>query len=169
MKSKKKKRYSLKFSPVFCPIWGEEQKKKVITPISPGFCPSLDEDRKKKKKERSSLNFCPVFAQNWVLAKNKRFRLQFVCSNLLPKLQNGGPCRNFAYYSMQIILFWRPKGGAMAQWPPPKYAPDRDSTFIVDCHKEHCYLQSKQLFNLQSKQFKYWYYIIRHIYQVINL
>ena len=35
------------------------------------------------------------------------------------QLTKGGPCHNFAYYYMLIILSWRPKGGwAMAQCPP---------------------------------------------------
>ena len=49
------------------------------------FGPKLGEDKKKEK--RSSLRFSLV-----------------LCSNFLPKLQTGGPCRNFAYYSMLIIL-----------------------------------------------------------------
>ena len=32
------------------------------------------------------------------------------------QVTKGGACRNFAYYSMLIILSWRPKGRAMAQW-----------------------------------------------------
>ena len=58
----------------------------------------------------------------WERAKNKGIRLPFVRSKLLPNLRSGGPCRNFAYYSMLIIQSWQPKGGAMAQCPP-KYAP----------------------------------------------
>ena len=42
----------------------------------------------------------------------------------MPNLQRGLPCRNFAYYSMQLCDPGDPKGGAMAQCPPPKYAPD---------------------------------------------
>ena len=30
----------------------------------------------------------------------------------------GGPCRNFAYYYMLIILSWRPKGGSHGTMPP---------------------------------------------------
>ena len=37
----------------------------------------------------------------------------------LGKDQKKGPCRNFACYSMLIMLSWRPKGGAMAQCPSP--------------------------------------------------
>ena len=38
------------------------------------------------------------------------------------QLTKGGPCRNFAYYSMLIILSWRPKG-PWPNGPPPKYSP----------------------------------------------
>ena len=36
----------------------------------------------------------------------------------MPNLQRGGPCLNFAYFSMQSYNPGDPKGGAMAQWPP---------------------------------------------------
>ena len=46
-----------------------------------------------------------------------------MCSNFLPKLQRRWPCRNFAYYSMLIILSWRPSGrGPWHHASPPKYA-----------------------------------------------
>ena len=37
--------------------------------------------------------------------------------------KGGGACRNFAYYFMQLY-----NPGEMAQWPPPKYAPDLNSS-----------------------------------------
>ena len=51
--------------------------------------------------------------------------MPFVWSNFMPNLQRGGegPCLNFAYFSMQFYNSDNPKGGAMVQWPPPKYAP----------------------------------------------
>ena len=41
-------------------------------------------------------------------------------SNLLPNLQRGGggPCRNFAYYSMQLYDPGDPKGGPWPNGPP---------------------------------------------------
>ena len=78
----------------------------------------------------STLKFRPVFGPNLLAGipfvcvcvlkpSAQLLRIPFVCSNLLPNLQKGGePCRNFAYYSMQIILSWRPEEGAMAQCPP---------------------------------------------------
>ena len=78
----------------------------------------------KTKKKRFSLKFSPVFSPKFGQAQIKALRLSFVYSKLLPNLQRGGPCRNFAYYSMLIILTWRPKGGAWPNGPsPPKYAP----------------------------------------------
>ena len=48
------------------------------------------------------------------------------------QLTKGGPCRNFAYYSMLIILSWQPKGGG--PWPnaPPKYALDAQESGLVN-------------------------------------
>ena len=79
------------------------------------------QNQMKIKKKGLHSNLVRLFAQIWVQAKNKGLRLPFVCSNLLSKFHRGGPCGNFAYYSMLIVLSWRPKGGA---WPnaPPKYA-----------------------------------------------
>ena len=39
------------------------------------------------------------------------------------QLAKGGPCLNFAHFTMQFCNPSDPKGGAMAQGPPPKYAP----------------------------------------------
>ena len=38
------------------------------------------------------------------------------------QVTEGGTCRNFAYYSMLIILYRRPKGGGHGTIAPPKYA-----------------------------------------------
>ena len=86
--------------------YNEEQNKNFST--SPFSCPKSGEYQKKKK--RSSLRFGPVFGQKLGESQKKGLRSPFVCSNLLPKLQRRGPCCNFAYYSMLIILS-RP-------WPP---------------------------------------------------
>ena len=84
---------------------------------------------KTKKKGLHSI-LIRFLAQNYVKIKQKKVKNRslprfcpFVCSNFLPKLKRSWPCRNFAYYFMLIILSWRPKGGAMAPWPPPQYAP----------------------------------------------
>ena len=66
----------------------------------------------------------PIFCPKFGAGQNKGLRLPFVYLKLLPNLQREGPCRNFAYYSILIILSWRPKGEGMTQLPPPpKYAP----------------------------------------------
>ena len=94
----KKKTSSLKFSPVFGPKLGEDQKKEI------GLHSSLVRFLARKN---IFTRFCPL-----------------VCSYFLPNLQKvggggggGGACRNFAYYSMLIILSWRPKGGALHHAP----------------------------------------------------
>ena len=91
--------------------------------ISPFSCPKLGKDKKKGLHSK----LVRFLDQNWVKTKKDRSLARFcpfVCSNFLPKLQRGRPCCNFAYYSMLIILPWRPKGGgAMAPCPHLKYVP----------------------------------------------
>ena len=75
--------------------------------------------KKKKKGKRSSLKLARFLVQNWVQAKNKDFRLLFVCSNLLPKLQKGGDMPQFCilfYANYTILATQRGKDGPM---PPP--------------------------------------------------
>ena len=102
---------SVRFS---CPKWDEDQKKKYSLNFSRVFCPKLSENQKKGRHS----NLVRFSAQIWMQAKNKGLRLLFVCSNLLPKLQRGGACRNFAYCSVLIILSWRSKGGPWPNAPP---------------------------------------------------
>ena len=75
------------------------------------FLPKLGKDQKKKKSKQKVLhpNLVRFLAQNQVEAKKKGLRPPFLSSNPQPKLQRGGSCLNFAYYSMVIILSWRPK------------------------------------------------------------
>ena len=95
---------------------------KIFSPkISPIFLPKLGKDQ--KKKNRSSLKFSPVFCPKLSACQKQMSSPTLCVLKATAQLTNGRPCRNFAYYSMLIILSWRPKGGAMAQWPPPKYAP----------------------------------------------
>ena len=90
----KKKRSSLKFRPIFRPNLGEEQKKKKVFTQGPSrFSPELTQISSQKPE------------------------------SLMPNLQRGGPCLNFAHFTIQFCNPSDPKGGAMAQWPPPKYAP----------------------------------------------
>ena len=77
----------------------------------------------KTKKKRSSLKFGPVFGPKLGEDQKKGLRPSFQCSNPLPKLQRGDPCRDFAYHSLLLILSWRPKGGAWPNGPLCKYAP----------------------------------------------
>ena len=82
--------------------------------ISPVFGPKLGEDQKK----RSSPRFCP-------------FRVLKLSAQVTKR---GGACRNFAYYSMLIILSWRPKRGEPWYHAPPKYAPAAGQ-FLQVCSK----------------------------------
>ena len=133
MKTKRNK-FPLRISPFSCPNLGEEQnKKKVFIQIQNYFPPKIrrKSKNKNKKNETSSLRICPFFF-----------------SNFLPWLQRRGSCRNFAFYSMLIILSWRPKGGegtmtflntpiiagiaiggGRAPRTPPGYAYDYQETF----------------------------------------
>ena len=99
-----------------------------------------------RPKKKSSLKFSPVFGPK--LGEDQEKRSSPTVSVLKPSAQitrgKGGPCHNFAYYSMLIILFRRPKGGAMAQWPSPKYAPE--SAYRLHAfHRHFCYF-SKYFF-----------------------
>ena len=73
--------------------------KRKISPlrISPFSCPKLGEDRKKK-----------VISQI----------LSVFVLKLSVQITNRGACRNFAYYSMLIILYWRPKGSGHGTMSP---------------------------------------------------
>ena len=110
------KNFPPRISPFAYAKSGEDKqtKKKASLKSSPVFGPKLGEDQKINKK-RSSLKFSPVFGLNLGEGHKKDLRPPFLCSNLLPKLQRGGggggACCNFAYYSMLIVLSWRPKGG----------------------------------------------------------
>ena len=78
------------------------------------FCPKLGEDQKKKGLHSNLVRF---------LAK-KRSSLTVSVLKLSAQVTNGGPCYNFAYFSMLIIQSWRPKGGgAWPNAPLLKYAP----------------------------------------------
>ena len=63
------------------------------------------------------------------------FTYPFVCSKLLPKLQRGGGHATILHtgYANYTILATQ-RGGGMAQWPPPKYAPDGDSFYLTIRH-----------------------------------
>ena len=113
----KKKRSSLKFRPFFHPKSVEELKNKKKG-LHSNFVPFFAQNQVKSKKKRSSFAFSPSSKPG----RNAR-NIPFVQSNLMPNLQRGGPCLNFAHFSMQFCNSGDPKGGAVAQWPPPKYAP----------------------------------------------
>ena len=133
----------LKFSPIFLPKSGEEQTKRSSLKFSPIFCPKLGEEQKKKnKKKRSSLkfskSFCPKLGEEQKKTKNglHSYSVRFFAQSLeethntcplcdqtsCPTCKGGGPCLNFAYFSMQFYNPDEPKGGSWHN-APPKYAP----------------------------------------------
>ena len=106
----------------------------------------------------SHLNFVPFFAQNQVKSKKQKVFTQISshfspkirwrakkkglpsllvrvqAQSLMPNLQRGGGgMPQFCSLFYAILQSWRPKGGAMAQWTPPKYAPALDSWFWCRC------------------------------------
>ena len=105
----KSKISSLRISPIFGPKSGEDQKKISSLKFSPVFGA--------KSKKRSSIKFCP-------------FRVLKLSAQVT---KGGGACRNFACYSMLIIVSWRPKGGSMTLCPP-KYAPCSLLFALVETH-----------------------------------
>ena len=111
----------------FQKIWQEQRSKTEIVPprSSPKFRPKSGEEQKKKGLHS---NLVQIFAQNQVKSKNKAYkrskayrkRTEHSLCMIKPyaQLAEGGPCLNFAYFSMQFCNPGDPKGGAMAQWPP---------------------------------------------------
>ena len=101
-------RKARKFKAFFCPKSGDLQKKKRSSPkFKAFFCPKSGDLQIKKK--RSLLKVRPVFHPN-----------------SMPDAQltkGGGPCLNFAHFTMQFCNPSDPKGGGMAQWPPPLNTP----------------------------------------------
>ena len=99
-------------------IWEEQRSESEIVPpkFSPIFCPKLGEEQKKK----SSLKFPSISSPK---PKRKAQNIPFVWSNLMPNLRRGGgACLIFAYFSRQFYNPGDPKGGPWHN-APPKYAP----------------------------------------------
>ena len=98
----KRKVSLLRFSPILGPKLDKDRKKRSLLRFNPVFGPKLGEDQKKTSLQSDSVR---------------------LCAQTLCQTYKGGACRTFAYLSMLIILFWRPKGGVDGTKPPPKYAP----------------------------------------------
>ena len=102
-------------------IWEEHRSEFEIVTLKfrPILRPKSGEEQKKK---RSSPKFRPIFRP-----KSVKFRAQ----NLMPNLQSkGGPCLNFAHFSMQFSNPGDLKGGP---WPdaPPLNTPLIDGTHLA--------------------------------------
>ena len=123
-------RKARKFKAFFRPKLGDLQKKKkkkVFAKIQSDFSAEIRNSKvffrpklghlhkkKKKKKERSLLKVRPVFHPN---------SLHFPAESLMPNLQRGGPCLNFAHFTMQFCIPSDPKGGPWHNGPPPLNTP----------------------------------------------
>ena len=97
----KRKISLLRITPFSSSKLGKDQKKGFSLKISPVFGPKLGEDQKNKKKAGLYPDSVLLCAQTFC-----------------PSYNGGRPCRNSAYYSMLIILSWRPKRGAWHHGPP---------------------------------------------------
>ena len=80
----------------------------------PKFSPQLGEDQKK----RSSLKFSPIFFLKFGAGQKQMSSSTICVLKAFAQVTKGGPCRDFAYYSMLIILSRQPKGGGHGPMPP---------------------------------------------------
>ena len=88
--------------------------------------------RPKKKKKGLYSNLVRFLAEKKVFAH--RFCAQTFCPSYKGGGGGGGACHNFAYFSMLIILSWKPKG----EWNgPPKYAPE---SIIIHILFKYCFV-----------------------------
>ena len=107
----------------FQKFWEEQRSESEVVPLkfSLIFRPNLGEEHKKKVFTQGPSRFSPELTQ---ISSQKP-------ESLMPNLQRGGPCLNFAHFTIQFCNPSDPKGGALAQWPPPKYAPGCHSTLLT--------------------------------------
>ena len=84
------------FVPFFAQNQVKSKKKKSSLKFRPIFCPKSSEEQKKGLHS----NFVPFFAQNQVISSQKPDA----------QLAKGGPCLNFAHFSMQFCNPGDPKG-----------------------------------------------------------
>ena len=98
----------LKFSLIFRPNLGEEQKKKVCTQIPSHFSAKFRWRAKKKVFTQGPSRFSPELTQ---ISSQKP-------ESLMPNLQRGGPRLNFAHFTMQFCNPSDPRGGPWPNTPP---------------------------------------------------
>ena len=109
------KRGGGQFGPIFRPKLGEEQKKRSSFKFGPMFRPKLGEEQKKKGLYSKLVRF---FAQTWVQAWKKHIEHTLCVIKPYAQLPKRGTMPQFCLLFYAILQSWRPKGGAMAQWPP---------------------------------------------------
>ena len=88
----------------------------------------------KNKKKRLHSNLVRFLAQ--ILEETHR-TCPLYDQTLCPTC-NGRAMLQFCLLFYAILQSWRPKGGAMAQCPPPKYAPDNNIRFGAKCSPDCC-------------------------------
>ena len=96
--------------PKISEIWEEQRSESEVVPLKfrPIFRPNIGEEQKKKKKK--------VFTQG-----QSRFSPELTqISSQKPdaQLTKGGPCLNFAHFTMQFCNPSDPKGGPWPNGPP---------------------------------------------------
>ena len=94
----------------------------------------------KTKRKNSPLKFSPDFGPK--LDEDQKKGLDSDLPGFVLKLsaqitKGGGACRNFSYYSMLIILYWRPTGWGPWHHAPPKYAPEQTSVYLLFGYSFH--------------------------------
>ena len=103
----------------FQKIWEEQRSESEVVPLkfSLIFRPNLGEEQKKKKKKvftQGPSRFSPELTQ---ISSQKP-------ESLMPNLQRGGGHASILLTLLcNFAILATQRGGAMAQWSPPKYAP----------------------------------------------
>ena len=147
VKSKKKKKKGLHSN--FVPFSTQNQVNRKKKGLHSSFVPFSAQNQVNRKKKGLHSSFVPFFAQNQVKSEKKRSSIAFSPSSSpkpgrnarnIPFVQSnqrggGGPCLNFAHFSMQFCNPGDPKGGP---WPnaPPLNTPliMGVTKLIVYCH-----------------------------------
>ena len=113
---------SPKISPIFLSKLGEDKKEKKRSSLKfrPIFCPKLGE----KPPKKSSQIFSDFLPKIRLRPKTKVFAYHLCAQSFCPTYKEGGHAAILHTTLCYLYCPSDPKGGAMAQCPPPlKYAP----------------------------------------------
>ena len=102
----------------FQKIWEEQRSESKIVPLkfSRIFRPKLGEEQKKKKGLHS--NSVRFFAQTWVQPLKNCTEHTLCVIKAYAQLAKGRAVPQFCILFYAVLQSWRPKGGAIAQCPP---------------------------------------------------